>query len=346
MVLLVGDSKFCLTGKESAALDRLQESMFKNIFDAYTGLTHASGFGNIEVVRINSSNEILYVHQNEMAVVKYGADGRLDGTLPRYAGTSEMTSCQAVVLTTSTGYALGHLDGSYGGRLTGEFFDVSAGILEMDNGEIIDVHIVGGFLDGRGYSANLTVQIMRYLLTSLRTFRLKTLFCYRLNDRLITPSNKQLHEPIVRAVAFDAHTGIISPAYIDPRARGPLSVLRSTYVHSTSSPHSMHSIIDPISHILCIKPFVITRSTMKALSGRESKTNEELAWYSTTPQQETNHFYDMLRRTSSLMTSLMREKTDFFAGGNLMFAFNAKSNQWTPLNSQTEAVLKNPLTSF
>ncbi|KAM7536047.1 hypothetical protein Aperf_G00000096993 [Anoplocephala perfoliata] len=346
MVLLVGNSKFSLTDEGPAALKRLQRSMFKNIFDAYTGLTRASDFGNTEVIRINSSNEILYVHQSEMAVVKYGADDRLDGALPRYAGTSEMTSCQAVVLTSSTGYALGHLDGSYGGRLTEEFFYVSTGNLEKDIGEIFDVHIVGGFLDGRGYSADLTVQIITYLLTSLRTFRLKTLFCYSLNDRLVTYSNKQLHEPIVRAVAFDTRTGIISPACINPRARGPLSVLRSTYVYSTSSPYSMHSIIDPISHILRIKPFAITQSTMRALSGRESKTNEELAWCSTTPQQETSHFYDMLRRTSSLMASLMQGKTDFFSEGNLEFAFDAESKQWTPLNSQTEAVLKHPLTSF
>nr|CDS27518.1 protein N terminal asparagine amidohydrolase [Hymenolepis microstoma] len=337
MVLLVCDRQF---NSSVEHLKGYRTSNFQEIFDAFM---ECDNFGELEVVKINSSNEILYVHQNEMAVVKCNWEGGNDSFLPRYAGTSEMTTCHAVILTSSIGFSIGHLDGS-NYEATKEFFEVSVENLRH-NANIFDAHIVGGFLDERGFSIKLMSQIMSYLLTSPHKFQLKTLFCYYLNDRLRTESGgKQMHEPIVRAVALDIETGTVKPASIEPSARGPLSVLRNASFYANTL--RMNSIFDPVSHVLRFVEFNIPPSDMVHYARRSRRTNAELANCSTTPKQETNHFYDMLRRTGDLLAHMLVEKRNFFENGNLEFSYDANLKCWIPLNPQTEEALRHPLTSF
>ncbi|KAM3185873.1 hypothetical protein ACTXT7_005497 [Hymenolepis weldensis] len=338
MVLLVCDRQLSSTGED---LKRFRISNFQEIFDTFI---EYNNFLEFEEVQINSSNEILYVHQNEMAVVKYDCAGKSDNFLPRYAGTSEMTSCLAIILTSSVGFSIGHLDGSYY-EITKEFFEVSVETLNQSAERNLDVHIVGGFLDERGFSMKLTSQIMFYLLTSPHQFRLKTLFCYYLNDRPRTESSgEQINEPIVRAVVFDIETGTVKPASIEPNARGPLSVLRNASLYSDAL--RINSIFDPVAHVLRFVEFNVPLRNMVHLAQRARQTNAELANCSTTPRQETNHFYDMLRLTGDLLAHMLVKRKNFFENGNLEFSFDANSKCWIPLNPQTEEALRHPLTSF
>ncbi|KAL5109464.1 Integrator complex subunit 6 [Taenia crassiceps] len=272
----------------------------------------------------------------EMVTVRCGTDiastesnGWIDPSLPRYVGTSEMTSCHAVFVTSPTGYALGHLDGGGRGRLTKEFFGAVADFFDSTSksDEALDVHIVE-------------------LLVSKRVFKLRTLNSYLLNDCIVSVSGAQLHMPAIRAVVFDTYGAALFPASIQPEARGPLSVLRSSYVYSTSARSHMHNILDPISHRLIIRPFVIDENTLKTLESVQHYSHEQLQNFSTTPKQETDHFYEMLKRTSLLLTTLKKEKIDIFAGGNLEFVFDAGAQQWCPVNPRTEEANRNQLTRF
>lgn len=334
MVLLVGDKEF----RDCGAFEQLRNSDFQEVFDAFPDESNFDASGE---VHINSSNDILYVHQGEMAVVKYNSTGNV--SLPPYAGTSEMTSCQAVVLTSSIGFSICHLDGS-NFVLTKNFFDTSLENLNQLGQECTDVHIVGGFLDVAGHSKKLISQILYYLFMSSLRFRLKTFFCYFRNDRIRTTDGTQIHEPIVRDVVFCIETRQLKSASVNANARGPLSVLRNASLYSSSS--QLHSILDPVSHILRLKEFSIPISTMVFLSRRAKATNSQLQNFSTTPQNETAHFYDMLRRTGEFMAYLLDTGWDFFENGDLEFSYDCESKRWAPLNPQTEEALKHPLTSF
>lgn len=108
----------------------------------------------------------------------------------------------------------------------------------------------------------------------------------------------------------------------------------------------MHNILDPISHHLIIRPFVIDEDTLETLRCVEYYSHEQLQNFSTTPKQETDHFYEMLKRTSLLLTTLKKEKIDVFAGENLEFVFDASAQRWCPVNPRAEEADRNPLACF
>lgn len=326
-----------------------------DLFDAYSKLSLGESLRDAKIVEIKSGDGILYVHQGEMVTVRYAPDalstefgGRIDTSLPRYVGTSEMTSCHAVFVTSPAGYAMGHLDGRGEGRLTKAFFSTVTEFFESitSSNETLDVHVVGGFLDDKSFSKDLSFQIFKELLVSKRVFKLQTLKSYILNDCIISESSNQLHMPIIRAVVFDTFASALFPATIQPEARGPLSVLRSSYVYSISARSQMHNILDPISHRLILRPFVIDEKTMEVLKLIGHYSRQQLQDFSTTPKQETDHFYEMLRRASVLLTTLKKEKLDIFAGGNLEFVFDEGEQQWCPVNPHAKEATKISLICF
>ena len=244
------------------------------------------------------------------------------------------------------GFVFGHLDGGGEGQLTKDFFDVAQKFFDshLTLDEIPEVHIVGGFLDSKGFSKDLSLQIITQLLISKRTFRLRTLCCYTLNDYLTVKSGDQLHMPIIRAVVFDIRTGTLLPASIQPEADGPLSVLRSFYTYSRSAKSHMNNILDPISHSIILKPFTIGEKTQKALMCLRYLSDEQLKQFSTTPEQETDHFYKRLRLTGHLFANLKKDGVDLFAQGSLEFIYKDNLKQWCPANEQTEDAVKYSLT--
>lgn len=323
-----------------------------NLFDTYTIFSTGKSLKDAEIVTIKSDDDILYIHQTEMAAVRYGIDaistefgGWIDPSLPRYVGTSEMTSCHALLITSSIGYVFGHLDGSCEGRLTRDFFEVAQKFFDtyLISDEIPEVHIVGGFLDSNGYSKDLSLQIITQLLISRRTFRLQTLCCYTLNDHLIVESGQRVHMPTIRAVVFDIHTGILSPASIPLGASGPLNVLRSSYTYSISARNHMNNIMHPTSHHLILRPFTIDDNTLRALASLRNLPNKQLQRFSTTPEQETDQFYEKLRLTGHLLTNLKESGVNLFAQGNLEF-FYGNVNHWHPANVQTREAVRYLLT--
>ncbi|KAM3185872.1 hypothetical protein ACTXT7_005496 [Hymenolepis weldensis] len=330
MVLFVGGKKFHFLGEKDCE-NNSEKSIHKGLASCSTGPN--INLGELEEVQISSSGEILYVHKNEMAVAKC-TSADIDNTLPRYAGTSEMTFQLLVILTTSRGFSIGHLDRTDHDVIEG-FFDASLTTLSKKNeDECIDVHIVGGFNDDRGLSEELTRRIIGLLMGSNLTFLLKTYFCLDMNDQVI---GDKIHAPIHRAMVLDIKTRSVKPASIAPVAWGPLLVLRNASLFALSETPRMSNILDPLSHRLCFKPFMIHWKKMVELAQLASKAKAKLEQYSKTPQQESDHFYNLLRRTSGLVGYMLVSGNDFFEGRNLELSLDVTKKQWTPLNPQTES---------
>lgn len=336
MVLFVGGKKFHFLGEKDCEHNS-EKSIHKGLASCSTGPNN--NLRELEEVQISSSGEILYVHKNEMAVAKC-TSADIDDTLPRYAGTSEMTFQLLVILTTSRGFSIGHLDRS-DHDLIKNFFDASLATLSKKNGnECIDVHMVGGFNDDRGLSEELTRRIIGHLMGSNLTFLLKTYFCLDMNDQVI---GDKIHAPIHRAMVLDIKTRSVKPAFIAPAAWGPLLVLRNASLYALSETPHMSNILDPLSHRLCFKPFMIHWKKMVELAQLASRAKAKLAQYSKTPQQESDHFYNLLRRTSGLVGYMLVSGNDFFEGRNLELSLDVTKKQWIPLNPQTESAKKHQL---
>ncbi|VDN99589.1 unnamed protein product [Rodentolepis nana] len=336
MVLFVGGKEFHFSSKNDIGSD-VEKVIYKEL--ASRSSVPNNNLGGLEEVQISSSGEILYVHRNEMAVAKCNSSD-VDDTLPRYAGTSEMTFQLLIILTTSRGFSIGHFDQSDHERIK-DFFNYSLATLNRRNGdECIDVHMVGGFNDDVGISEELTVRILSHLIGSNLTFLLKTYFCLDMNDQLI---DNKIHAPIHRAVVLDIKSHSVKPASIAPSARGPLLVLRNASLYALPRVPRMSNILDPLSHRLCFKPFMMHWKKMIELSQLASKPEAELAQYSKTPLQESDHFYNLLRRTSGLVGYMLVSGNDFFEGRDLELSLDVTRKQWIPMNPQTESAMRHQL---
>nr|CDS27517.1 protein N terminal asparagine [Hymenolepis microstoma] len=336
MVLFVGGKQFHFSGKNDSE-SNFEKVIYKELASHNT--EPKNNLGDLEEVQISSSGEILYVHRNEMAVAKCNS-GDVEDTLPRYAGTSEMTFQLIVILTTPRGFSIGHFDRSDHEWIK-DFFKSSLATLSKRNGdECIDVHMVGGFNDDMGLSEELTRRILSHLMGSNLTFLLKTYFCLDMNDQVI---GDKIHTPVHRAVVLDIKSHSVKPASIAPSAWGPLLVLRNASLYAFPKVPRMNNILDPLSHRLCFKPFMIHWKKMIELSQLASKPETELTQYSKTSLQESDHFYNLLRRTSGLVGYMLVSGNDFFEGRNLELSLDATRKQWIPLNPQTESAMRHQL---
>lgn len=359
MVLLVDGNQWKVDKSDHFGLQHFLQKGLSDLLNTPSVRKRAECLKNASSVTIDSENDILYLHQGEMATVPYRppglspsdmTGGRVNTSIPHFAGTSEMTSCHAVLINSSSGYVLGHLDGSGRGRLTEDFFNKAVQFFTahppLNSNEHLQVHIVGGFIDNNDLSKKLTAEILTALLTSTVVFRLRTLCSYILNDFVSLKNKELIHAPAIRSLVFDASTNTLCPAVIPPRAMGPLGVLRASFTWSKDARRAMQNVFDFESHQLILKPFHLDEETLEVVSQFEFMPRNQLEMYSTTPRQETSVFYELLRLQGRLISHLSDSKRNLFAGGDLRFVYDANLKHWYPDGPNAEEALKIPLTGL
>ncbi|XP_060066595.1 protein N-terminal asparagine amidohydrolase-like isoform X2 [Ylistrum balloti] len=231
--------------------------------------------------KMHSQDEgVLYVGQREMAVTS-PEDGVFN-----ILGTEDATTCHIVVLrhTGSGAVCLAHFDGSGVQkaakemlRLVKEFPD-SSGRLEL--------HLIGGFCDERGVSAELSIKTLEAFHDIEDDIFLETCCITDMNNI----RKKNLPFPNIYGIAIDIKTGEISKASFADH--GPDQPLRSAR-HFTGS-EDVLNIYDPKSNTLTIGPFnYSTMDEIDLLCGLpKSFIREHL---STSPEQEPPYFEDHVR---------------------------------------------------
>ncbi|KAL7061057.1 hypothetical protein AAHC03_09695 [Spirometra sp. Aus1] len=342
MVLLINGCRWHLKKSDIVGLHLFKTEGIDELLQLPDLRASAEAFRQTDIISISSESEILYVHQNEYATVGFPKTAfpltsnskylRPHPHLPRFVGTSQMTSCHAVIVVSADAFVFGHLDGSGGGKLTREFFRnvidfLSTRVQDQDPPK---VHIVGGFSDPYGHSKGVLTQILTELALSEVSFSLKTFCAYTLNESE-SASQGNVPQPVVRDVVYDIWSNKLFPAKIALEATGPLGVLRSSYTWSKTARLRMNSIFDPLTYNITIRPFSFNPLTLVEARKFAHLPREQLEHFSTTPKQESDGFYTMLRALGQLLTNMSAEP-EIFRKGLLTFSYDTLTNSWKPLN--------------
>ncbi|VEL08199.1 unnamed protein product [Protopolystoma xenopodis] len=164
-------------------------------------------------------------------------------------------------------------------------------------------------------------------------FRLNLFCCTRLNDYF--DAQLCFHKPQVTDVVLNLSEGRFSPALIGLPARGPLFLLRnSRFLFRT--PTRLVSVYDPRCGHFLIAPFCTSTCHTFDIASLEKACQIDLRRFSTTPNQEPDHFYDLLRLTGRLFRCTPNFLRDYFPSGrNLTFQF-IRSDQYFVSTGQTK----------
>uniref|UniRef100_A0A0X3PL72 Protein N-terminal asparagine amidohydrolase n=2 Tax=Schistocephalus solidus TaxID=70667 RepID=A0A0X3PL72_SCHSO len=351
MVLLINGCSWHLKKSDIVGLHLFKTEGVDELLQLPDLRASAEEFRRTGVISISSESEILYVHQNEYATVCFPRTDfpltsnskylRPHPYLPRFVGTSQMTSCHAVLVVSADAFVFGHLDGSGEGKLTREFFRSVIDFLSTrgPDQEPPKVHIVGGFSDPHGHSRVVLTQILTELALSEVSFSLKTFCAYTLNESKCANKGSFL-QPVVRDVVYDIWSNKLFPAKIALEATGPLGVLRSSYTWSKKASRTMNSIFDPHTYRITIRPFSFNPLTLVEARKFAHLPREQLEHFSTTPKQESEDFYTMLRALGQLLTNMSAEP-EIFRKGLLIFSYDTLTNSWKPLDDASVEASKN-----
>ena len=164
-------------------------------------------------------------------------------------GTPDATTCSIVVLRHSgTGVvALGHFDGSDTERGIQEMIHKVQEYSSSVNGEI-ELHMVGGFNDSKGYSTELCLSILYCFNRQPVNIHLVTACICELNT--FVRSNVNL--PVIHGLAVNVKSGDIFPANFADK--GPDLALRSSRLLYPGSPE-MLNVYESYYGVLKIGPF-------------------------------------------------------------------------------------------
>lgn len=273
----------------------------RSFFERYPHFKEMSSVLVSQVPKVVGPHTLLYVSQREIGVT-VASDKHVS-----IIGTDDMTTCQCIILRHSASGAigLGHFDGA---GVEHGINTLVRRIQEMsphDNGyqygtdskpNRFELYILGGYLDRRGYSDNIAMQLLYSCHKQAVHLHLLTACFGELN----TVHRGAQNWPIIMGVGVNTKTGDIFPAtYHD---KGPELPLRNArfYTGSNDSKHQMFDIYDCSLGMMRIGPF-----NYEPMRGADLWLQQSddfiLQHLSTSPETEPPHFVMNIRSTFKYM---------------------------------------------
>ena len=276
-------------------------------------------------IAVDPHEPYLFVHQMESAVVS------ADDQSIKMLGIDDMTTCCCCIIrhTGSAAMSVGHFDGN----------DTKDGLERMINGVMAvtrewargnnldfravesnhqcEVYLVGGFEDARNISIDVVMQLLESLVEQQLPLHLKAA-CVCANN---TYYQDNIPYPCITGLICDIKSGGISPASFS--YQGPCEEIRRLRF-TTRPPILMHSIYDPFTRILEVKPYYwnLTDDTIQQLLGLN--TNSFLHYWSTSPLAEKPTFVHSLK--SAL--KFLRDNRNSLFPSNRSYKSIRTNGQW------------------
>lgn len=291
----------------------------------------STDFVNVEKCHIKDSDDLVYVHQGEMAIVPHPTT-MMNKTNPVYLGSADATSCYIVILQSPEGCAIVHLDSET--RVCSFFRQVEDYFTECSK---IKTYLVGGFPDHLNLWLSVLSCILKCLVVSKKSFHLD-LFCIGY-ENTVCKTDSLIKYPAVMGILYDCLSDTIKPSIFDWKARGPLAPLRLSRLHSNNQ--------EAINVYDCQSRCLVISSFSYAVRCRfPDITEKEILENSTTPDQEPYTFIEGMTATHKLMYNFPDPQHTWFQNGPLVFKCIQSPNSsssWHPSNESVSAVINHPL---
>lgn len=280
---------------------------------------------SIPSITVDPHEAYLFVHQMESACVS------AEDPSIHLIGLDDMTTCCCAIIRHTGSFATGagHFDGS----------DTKDGLARIVDGVVeltkewarrnnisqqqlhaqhqYEVYLIGGFDDARNISLDVAMQLLEHLYETTLDLHLKTA-CICSNN---TYYQDNIPYPCITGLLCNVKTGRISPASFT--FQGPLEEIRRLRF-AMRPPIIMHSVYEPFTRILEIKPYdwTLTNDTIQQLLGLN--TNSFLHYWSTSPLAEKPHFVPACK---TALKFLKDNRSSLFCSGK-SYRFIRTNGQW------------------
>lgn len=281
---------------------------------------------SIPAIAVDPQEPYLYIHQSECACVS------ADDPQIRMIGIDDMTTCCSAIIshTGSKAMGAGHFDENdtkngleliiNGVKALTEDWAHRNSIddIDLNSRYKYEIHLIGGFEDGRCISIDVITQILEGLNESNTDLHLKTACLFDSNTYYRDDS---IRLPCITGLVCDVKSGQILPASF--LFQGPLEEIRRLRF-ATRSPILMHLVYSSLTRILEISPFELhlTDDTVDQLIGLN--TNSFLHYWSTSPLAEKPSF---VRQMKTALKFLKDNRASLFCSGK-SYKFVRQGCQW------------------
>ncbi|XP_074647236.1 protein N-terminal asparagine amidohydrolase-like [Tubulanus polymorphus] len=267
-------------------------------------------------VRKVNKKKLLYVMQRELAVIAPREDDTIE-----IIGTEDATTCHIGIITHSGSKAVGlcHFDGyeteQCCKRMVEKLKLLSHGIPGR-----LELHLIGGFMDDRKISMNLTKELSDAFHDCDEEIHIATFCVTDLNDVL----KGEIHFPVIYGVGVDVKTGEIFRAEFPDK--GPALNLRHSRIFAGVD--KIWDIYDNDKHQLIVEPFsFVSGAVYQAKMWSKAPDSMILEHLSTSGDQEPEGYADQVRNVFKFILA-NPDTTTIFNGKSLRFNLNA-DGQWT-----------------
>lgn len=276
-------------------------------------------------IQMDPQEPYIFVHQMEAACVAS------DDPKVKMLGIDSMTTCCSIVIrhTGSKALGAGHFDGNdtkFGldriiqdlQRLTNNW----ASLMGISNEDLnsrycYEVHMIGGFEDGRCISKDVIMQLLECLDESELDLHLKTACIFETN----TFYRDGIALPCITGLICDVRSGRILPAEFS--FQGPLEEIRRLRF-AMRPPMKMYLVYSSVTRVLEISPYEWTISDETILQLLGLNTNSFLHYWSTSPLAEKPNFVPALK---SALKFLMDNRGSLFCSGR-SYKFVRADSDW------------------
>ncbi|RUS71364.1 hypothetical protein EGW08_020873 [Elysia chlorotica] len=267
-------------------------------------------------VEVVGPEQLLYIGQRELAGTSP------DDDVISILGSEDATTCHIMVLrhTGSGAAAMVHYDGSSVAEGLQNMISIVEDLTEDMQAGRLEVHLVGGFVDERKNSHEVSDKVIEALCESSYRLHLVTACITHFN----TEYRNSVPFPIIYGVAFDVKAGRLFRAKFPDK--GPDMALRGAR-HCTGSKENLN-IYNPQTHRLEIGPFHYDRlpNVDLFLSLPESHIRKYL---STSPEQEPDTFCESVRAGLIQLRDFPNPLQTVFNGGKpKVYAKDKRSGLW------------------
>jgi len=260
--------------------------------------------------------DLLYICQRELA-----GTSTTDGVIS-VLGSEDATTCHIAVLrhTGSGATSMCHFDGSS----IPEGLQTMVSIVKKNTADVesgrFEIHLVGGFLDERGNSHDVSNSVLSAICESPEDLHLETACVTHFN----TTFKDDVPFPVIYGVACNVKTGEIFRAKFPDK--GPDLALRSAR-HFTGGDENI-VIYDSETKHLTIGPF--NYSNHIDVDGILSLPNQYIRKFlSTSPEQEPEGFEDHIRESLVQIKNFPDPLTSVFKGKPRNFEKDKTSGLWS-----------------
>jgi len=232
----------------------------------------------------------LYVGQREYATIK-SIDTQID-----IVGSDDATTCHIVLIVDQSNQncSLCHFDGSDMLEGLQSLINSLKSLNETSstNSSNFDLYIVGGFIDNRHISNDVTLNLFKLFINSSENFYLKLCIVSEQNDII----KNGIHYPIAYGFGYNIKTKNIFMCnkFID---KGPDLEVRSARHFSSNGNMNIY---DSLNSRLVIGPFDYEPISQVKLLAR-LPDSVLLKYFSTSPDQEPPEFINNLKKTFCIM---------------------------------------------